>query len=158
MLVNSLVLSKLDYGNCLLSNVTKSVMRPLQVAQNDAARLIFSCRRHTSATQLLNQLHWLPIDNRIKYKVCMLVFKSLNSQSPEYVMALLSRQVPTRNLRSENQNLLTKPKTCRKVGEQSFAYSGPHFWNGLPGRLRERESLDMFKRELKTFLFENNVG
>ena len=144
------------YGNCLLTNVAKNVLRPLQVAQNDAARLIFGCKRNTPATYLLNQLHSLPIDQRIIYKVCTLVFKSLNSQSPGYVTALLNRHIPTRNLRSKNQNFLLKPKTNRKIGEQAFSFSGPHFWNNLPGGLRDKENLDKFKSDLKTFLFKNN--
>ena len=153
LLVNSVVLSKLDYCNCLLANATKSALRPLQIAQNDAARLVFGRSRHSSATDLLKQLHWLPIEQRIKYKVCTHVFKSLHSQSPGYVTSLLNRHIPSRNLRSQNQHFLVKPKTHRKIGEQSFAFSGPLFWNGLPGRLRESDNLQKFKSDLKTFLF-----
>ena len=153
VLASSLILPKLDYCNCLLSNVTKSVLRPLQVAQNDAARLIFRQSRISSATSLLKELHWLPVDKRIMYKVFCIVFNSLHSCSPLYISELIKVYQPTRNLRSTTDNLLVRPMTSRKIGQQSFAFSAPQYWNVLPKYIRNSPSIATFKKRLKTFLF-----
>ena len=72
-LVTSCVLSRLDYCNSLLMGTLNSVIQPMQKVQNTAARLIFRAPCHQNCTPLLQQLHWLPISEQIKYKTaCML--------------------------------------------------------------------------------------
>ena len=68
-LVTSYILSRLDYFNCLLMGTPNSVIQPLQKIQNFAARLVLLAPRHHHSTPLLEKLHWLPISERIKYKV-----------------------------------------------------------------------------------------
>ena len=71
-LVTSDILSRLELCNYLLMGAPNSVIQPLQKAQNFAARLIVMARRHHHSTSLLTKLHWLPISERISYKVsCM---------------------------------------------------------------------------------------
>ena len=133
VLANALILPKFDYCNSLLCNINKDKIKALQVAQNDAARLVFKRPRHSSASCLLNQLHWLPIEQRIKYKVCSIVHKSFQSNYPEYINEMLHVYIPGRVLRSSyDPRRLVKPKVCRKIGEQSFSFSAPLFWNSLP--------------------------
>ena len=156
LLVNSLVLTKLDYCNSLLANFNKDKIHSLQVAQNDAARLIFGKPRNASASNLLKELHWLPVNKRIQYKLCMLIHKSIHLASPEYINELIKFYSPNRNLRSKSDyRILLKPKTLRKVGEQSFSFSAPQIWNSLPQSVRWIDSTDSFKSSLKTFLFMN---
>ena len=69
-LVTSYILSRLDYCNCLLMGTPNSVIQPLQKIQNFAARLVLLPPSHHRSTSLLEKLHWLPISERIKYKVC----------------------------------------------------------------------------------------
>ena len=153
LLTRSLILPKIDYCNSLLANVNRSTLKRLQVAQNDAARLVFKQSRFTSASVLLNELHWLPVEMRVRYKVCCLVFNILQGTSPSYLSDLVNIYKPTRCLRSESDNLLVKTKNARKIGEQSFTFSAPHFWNLLPKDIRHAPSLEVFKKRLKTYLF-----
>jgi len=159
LLMISLVLTKLDYCNSLLANITKDKLKALQVAQNDAARLVFRRKRNTSASDLLKELHWLPVCKRIQYKICTIVHKSIHSDSPGYINELIHLYSPTRNLRSQkDSHILARPKTHRKVGEQSFTFSAPQFWNSqfwnsLPGHVRSIHSMDAFKSFLKSHLF-----
>ena len=67
--VTSLVLSILDYCNSLLSGMPQQHIEKLQKVQNCSARLIFKTSKRSHASPLLTKLHWLPIAQRIEYKV-----------------------------------------------------------------------------------------
>ena len=100
-LVTSYVLSRLDYCNCLLMGAPNSVIQPLQKVQNFAARLILMAPRHHHSTPLLKKLHWLPISERIKYKVACMCFHAINGSGPTYLSELLHIYTPSRTLRSQ---------------------------------------------------------
>ncbi|KAI4882365.1 hypothetical protein NFI96_002889 [Prochilodus magdalenae] len=68
LLVQSLVISRLDYCNSLLAGLPLRATRPLQLVQNAAARLIFNLPKFTHVTPLLRSLHWLPVAARIRFK------------------------------------------------------------------------------------------
>ena len=72
-LVTSYILSRLDYCNCLLMGTPNSLIKPLQKIQNFAARLVLLAPRHHHSTPLLEKLHWRPISERIKSRVCVSV-------------------------------------------------------------------------------------
>ena len=61
----ALILSKLDYGNALLSSCKNKDVARLQHLQNRAARIVFQVPHRHSSSPLLASLHWLPIDKRI---------------------------------------------------------------------------------------------
>ena len=64
-LVVSLVLSRMDYCNCLLVGLPDYILQQLQYVQNCAARMIFRKRKNDHVTCLLRSLHWLPVKYRI---------------------------------------------------------------------------------------------
>ncbi len=76
LLVQALVLSRLDYCNALLAGLPASSIKPLQLIQNAAARLIFNEPKRTHLTPLLINLYWLPIAARIKFKALMFAYKT----------------------------------------------------------------------------------
>ena len=94
-LVTSYILSWLDYCNCLLMGTPNSVIQPLQKIQNFAARLVLLTPRHHHSTPLLEKLHWLPVSERIKYKVAC---SAIDGSGPE----LLHVYTPSRTLRSSS--------------------------------------------------------
>ena len=77
-LVHAFVTSKLDHCNSLLYAVPKYVIEKLQSVQIAAARLIASSRKFDHITPILFELHWLPISERIKYKIILLTHKALH--------------------------------------------------------------------------------
>ena len=87
--VHALVTSRLDYGNCMVFGITSHLLDKLQRAQNAAARMLTRTRN----------LHWLPIRQRIKYKLLLLTWKALHWMAPPYIQDLLKECIPTRNLR-----------------------------------------------------------
>ena len=100
ILICSLVLSKLDYCNSLLTSIPQYQIQKLQKVQNAAARLIFKIKRSEHITPYLKKLHWLPINARIKFKISTICFKSFTEPNfPSYLNDLLKTYTPRRTLR-----------------------------------------------------------
>ena len=133
-LVNSYILSRLDYCNYLLMGTPNSVIQPLQKIQNLAARLVFLAPRHHHSTPFLKKkLHWLPISECIKYKVACMCFSVINGSGPAYLCELLHIYTPSRTIRSSSDTrLLYIQQYKRKThGFRTFSCFGPHIWNLL---------------------------
>ena len=154
-LVCSLVLSRLDYCNSLLGGISKKLTKRLQMVQNHAARLISSTKRRDHISPVLKDLHWLPVDQRIVYKLLLLTHKCLNDQGPSYLSDLLKIYTPARHLRSsfDSRRLQIPSFRLKTVGYRSFSYQAALLWNSLPHSLRHSDSTPSFKRALKTHLF-----
>jgi hypothetical protein len=104
-LVHATITSRLDYCNSLLIGIPSSQLDRLQRAQNTAARLITHTKRFDHITPVLLELHWLPIRQRIWYKVALLVFKCLHDLAPPYLKSLIQQRAAPRSLRSSTQLL-----------------------------------------------------
>ena len=125
----------------------------IQRCQNIAARIVTCQKKTCHITPILMELHWLPVEFRIQYKVLLHVFRPLNGLSPGYLAGMLERHVSTRLLRSTDSMLLTVPRTRHRWGDRAFSRAGPVLWNDLPLAVRSASSLAGFKRQLKTVLF-----
>ena len=71
-----------------------SAVQPLQKIQNFAERLVLLTPRHHHSTPLLEKLHWLPISERIKYKVACMCLNAINGSAPAYLSELLHVYTP----------------------------------------------------------------
>ena len=80
-LVNSHVISKLDYCNALLSGVPKTILNKLQNVQNTATRVVTKTFGYCHITPILKELHWLPLQYRVQYKILTHTYKALHEQS-----------------------------------------------------------------------------
>ena len=153
--VRSLVLQRLDYGNSLLGGISQFNVQRLQRLQNRAARLVYCVDRRTSAPPLLRDLHWLPVQERIHFKILLHVYNCVNKVAPSYLQDLLCFYQPGREgLRSSTDSTrLFIPLTRRVIGESAFSVIGPTLWNALPSHIRQAPSVKLFKKVLKTRLF-----
>ena len=148
--------SKLDSNNGLLYGTPKDKLDRLQRVQNAAARMVTRTRKYEHITPVLKSLHWLPVPQRIHYKILLLTFKCLIGKAPLYLQELLEVSIQSRSLRSNDQRLLVCPKSkFVKYGDRSFRIAGPTLWNKLPLKIRMSESVEQFKSQLKTHLFES---
>jgi len=67
-ITTSLIHSKIDYCNSLLLNLPATQTNRLQLVINSAARAVTKTPNFHHITPILKYLHWLKINERIKYK------------------------------------------------------------------------------------------
>ena len=113
----------------------------------------------TSLRWALRDLHWLPVRQRIKYKLAMIVYKCRHGLAPVYLVndcQAISAIASKRHLRSADRGILFVPRTTTTLGMMSFAVAGPpHIWNSLPAALRTAMLSPLaFARHLKSHLFD----
>ncbi|KAK7113027.1 hypothetical protein V1264_012392 [Littorina saxatilis] len=157
-LVCSIILSKFDYCNALLTGIPQHLTDKLQKVQNTAARLIFRAKKHDHIQPLMQQLHWLPISSRIIHKTANICFNSFTDPHfPVYLSELLHPYTPSRQLRSSTDSrILSIPRTKTKTtGDRSFSFSAPTLWIQLPHPIRHCKTSSTFKKSLKTHLFKS---
>ena len=82
VLVHSFVSSKLDFCNSLLYGLPKYDINKLQSVLNAAARVIACLRKFDHVTNTLKELHWLPVEQRIIFKINLVCFKVLYNLGP----------------------------------------------------------------------------
>ena len=90
----------------LLYGLPGAQLQKLQLVQNSAARLVTGTRRREHITPVLFALHWLPIRQRIQFKLMLLVYRCTHQLAPDYLTDLVVPYVPARSLRSADLNLL----------------------------------------------------
>jgi len=135
-IATSLIHSKIDYRNSLLLNLPATQTNRLQLVLNSAARAITNTPKFHHITPILQFLHWLKINERIKYKVLSHTQKSLKTGQPSYLHSLPS--FPShRCTQSSSLITLSHPSlTSRlKIANRSFYHSAPVLWNYLPSYL-----------------------
>ena len=153
-LVCALVTSRMDYGNAILYGVNKSAIEKLQRLQNTAARIITKTKKLDHITPSLISLHWLPVEYRINYKILLYTFKILHGLAPQYLSDITTVYQPARSLRSQSTMLLNVPRVrTKRYGEKRFDKATADLWNSLPLNIRNIDSLNTFKKHLKTNLF-----
>ena len=153
-LIHAFITVRIDYCNSLLYGVNDNLIRKLQVLQNACARLITNVSRFDHITPVLIQLHWLPVKDRIAFKILVMTFKCIHGLSPGYLSNLLSHHQSSRPTRSSESLVLHVPFTRSHVlYSTSFTFVAPRLWNELPFSIRSAPSLNAFKSLLKTHLF-----
>jgi len=134
--VNSLVVSRIDYCNSLLAGAPQYQLDRLQAVMNTATRLIYGVGKFDRIQHLISdRLHWLPVHKRVQFKLCLLAYNAVHGLAPHYV-ADMCRPVSSvdarRKLRSAAREDLIIPRTATKFGACSFTISAPSEWNRLP--------------------------
>lgn len=154
ILVQALILSRLDYANAVYLGVPQATIKVLQTVQNCAARLLMNIPKRSSARTALVLLHWLPIQERTRFKAMCIVFRSISGKGPPLFHSMVHLYHHNRTLRSNNKRLLVVPTIQRsRSGGRQFSYNAAKFRNQLPDYLHLKSSYLKFRKQLKTVLF-----
>ena len=105
-------------------------------------------------TPLLRELHWLPVEHRITFKLLLITFnKAPNNLVPCYNGNLLRLYTPNMLVRSSSKfQLQVPPSILKTYGDRAFSACAPKLWNCLPKYNRCCPSVSAFKSSLKAYL------
>ena len=117
---------------------------------------ILNYSKYESATAARKSLHWLPVRERINFKVLCCVHRCYHQKAPGYLCNMIQGKQNNRTLRSSMDQTLLKIPVCKHktFGGRAFSTFGSELWNKLPQNVREKEELKDFKKDLKTYLFK----
>ena len=117
-LVSSLILSRIDYGNVIFAGLPGVTLAPLRRVMNAAVRFVAGLGPRDHVTAAWRDLHWLPIDQRIIYKLCILMHAVRNGTAPTYIRDLVT---PVNEIsgRSHLRRLHLDISTYRELGQSS---------------------------------------
>ena len=150
IIVQSLVISSLDYCNAIYYGAKQSVLKQLQLLQNRACRIIKGLKKREGVEEHLKDLHWLKVQERIEFKILLLTYKSLHGLAPSYLSELVKYN----------------SSGCRDVSlfcptdnsPRAFSMAAPRLWNDLPLDIKQCLSINVFKIKLKSHLFKKSYG
>ena len=131
-------------------------VRPGTSVQNAASRFLIGTRRGDHISPVLRQLHWLPVQRRVDFKLACFVYSSSSGQAPPYLTddIHLVSEGPRHRLRSSTDRSYAVPRAHRTFGDRSFAAAGPRLWNSLPVHFRDEDiTYNSFRHEMKTDWF-----
>ena len=153
ILVQSIVLSWVDYCNSLLLHTFQYNLKKLQRIQNMGAWIIHHSSKYDRITPLLQELHWLMIDDHITYKIAVIMYKCVNGTAPKYLTDLAVTLHGIKLCSSSRRKLPVSRFKTALSHNSSFWSMGPWIWNSLPRSVTDAEDINVFKTNLKTFLF-----
>ena len=143
--------SSLEEMGCkFFTTLPKVLLNCLQLVPNRAAHIITFTKKYEHITPSLIDLHWLPVEYRIIYKILLLVYKAINGLSPTYISNLLSFCNSSYSSHSCSNKLLQVLRSkLKSYDDQRFSTAGPKLWNSIPTFVRNADSLNFKKKTLK---------
>jgi len=118
----SIVASRLDYCNMLLSGAPAATFHKLQCSQNNLARVVCQSRGRTDARPLLHSLHWLPVRQRVTYK---LTHKVRATATPTYLSKLVQTHAPPQALCSSDAPTFVVPRIHTELARCAISVAAP---------------------------------
>ena len=149
---NAYILPIMDYCDTIWGNTTQYNINRIVKLQKRAARTILNKTYDTPSCPLFKELKWLKFPDRIKFHKAVLVYKSLNNLSPQYISSLFVKSESEYNLRSITNGDLIIPKCRLSSYKYSLNYSGANIWNSIPINIRKACTLKEFKSKYSSLL------
>ena len=129
LVVQALILSKLDYCNSLLVGTPECHLSHLQCVQNMACRVVYNLRKFNHVSSSMFSLHWLKVREHITFKIAYMVYCCKMGLAPDYLIDLLPSATHNCLLRSSTSGSIP-PATCQTslASAGSFSVVGPKIW------------------------------
>ena len=155
-LMSSLLFPRIDYCLSIFVSSSKLVICPLIRVIRTAGRILLQRRKYDRISQLLIDIGWRDIFQRILYRSLITTFRLVNAPI-SYLHLLLSDSVrpSSLRLRSSSTLLLHVRIHSSSFGRRSCFVAFPMCWNSLPQNSRTCTSYPTFKNKLHTILLSN---
>ena len=145
------------YQNCCVvwGNCSNEGLNRILKLQKRTARLILDQDPIAPSEPLFKQQGWMSIEQRIKYRIYLLVSKCLKKEAPVHLKNKI-QYLSDRNLYSLRNVVSEKlqiPKAKTELFKKTFTYSGIKLWNEFPFSIRQASSHNAFKTKVKRVSF-----
>ena len=156
IVVQSLVLSLIDYCIEIWGSTTETLLHNVQKLQNFAAKVAVGCsRKYDHVSPIIKELKWLKIKEKHIFNKCTTVYKAVNGFLPDWYLKFPTvRENTTSNTRQRNNLYVSRART--DCGARAITILGPKLWNTLPSNVINSDSLQAFKSRLSTFLLRDS--
>ena len=125
-----IVQSRLDYCNSLLCGTTEWNLIDFSGCKTPWHAL--SSELRGQPVHLISYTnYWLPIRQRVRFKLAAVTFKAKHSGLPAYLHDDLHDYQPTRMLRSSTAHLLQRSLVLTSVASRAFTVAAPTVWNAI---------------------------
>jgi hypothetical protein len=150
---NAIILPHFDYCSTVWGSTTQKNLTRLQRLQSRAMRCILKLPAHTHVDEMLTQLKWMSVRQRIVFNQIVFMWKILNDKTPSYLREPVSyvHEVHSRTTRNSSNDSLFIPR----LHKRSFMFNGCTMWNKLDFTTRHTDSFNIFKKSCTKFVFTN---
>jgi hypothetical protein len=155
MIADGVFMSKLTYLIALWGGSADQLMKPLQKAQNKAARAVTKLDWNTPVRILLHQCGWLSVHQLAVYHSVVMVYKVMQTESPRYLFSMFSNKYNCDTRHARRALLRPTRETDLELSEDSFRWRAARAFNALPLPVRNSSSMKSFKIEVKKWVREN---
>ena len=139
----------------IIDGISQANLNKIQRIQNTLARVVTNTSKFEHITTILKKLHWLPIKQRIDYKLCLLTYKTLQIQQPTYLYNSLSFPSHSLSTRSSDSSVLSIPYVRTSLGKRAFSVIAPRLWNFLPPDTRNSLSVSIHSAQNSKPIFSS---
>ena len=142
----------------MLYGQPKPTLGKYQTIQNMCAKLFLNRSKYSTSSLALRECKWLPIEQRIKYKILTSTIKCNTGTALKYLQDFINIKKNRRDNMHSNTSgiILQRPKVKYKTfATRFFKYSAPVLKNQLPRTIRDCPNPDNFKNKLKIHLIQH---
>ena len=166
ILTNALVIPHFNYGDIVYDGCAADARIALERNQNYAAKALLGRSKFSSATDALDELHWIPLHLRRKIHQGVFIHKALQNKSSHHATTSVANLLPKHSYhtRQKHENKFNSRHHHTTLAEKSVLYKSTHSWNSFPRSIRDIESTKTFKDRLQQFYINeyrsdrNHVG
>lgn len=155
---NTIIKPHFEFGSTILYTCcTTTQLERLQKLQNKAMRAILKCNRYTPIQTMLDTLKWLNIQQRLALNTLNFVQKMKMGNAPDYLIGQLNYvgEMQPYNLRNAEDFRLQRVTTTAM--QRSLFFKGLKLYNMLPNYIKTERNINIFKRNISTFVKNNEI-
>lgn len=148
----SIVAPLFEYCSTVFLSVNETNLQYLQKLQNKGMRIILRCNYRARIKDMLEALQFMSVKERIEYNVCILVYKMINGQCPNYLVnrvEIMGKEMESKT-RQRGNIYITKCKTREE--QRTLLHDGFKMYNELPNEIKTERGLLGFKRAVAAYL------
>ena len=154
-LYSSLILPYLNYGILAWGNTHKILLDRLLLLQKKSLRIISNttARSHTNKLFLQNKI--LKIEDLYSFQLGQFMYNYNNNSLPSAFNNMFPTNQSFHNYPTRRSNEFHLPLLRTLLAQNTFIYTGPHFWNSLDNDIKYTRTLNSFKSKFKSVFLQS---